>query len=637
MHRSTLLLATVVTALAASGRAALAGGCDPGTIAAPASFDGAIRPALAEDVDPAEGVVEVYLTAREAEWGFGIGSDTQVWTYNGVLPGPTIEAGVGDTLIVHLCNDLPEDTTIHWHGVETPADMDGSNIAQLTVPPGGSFRYEFPLLRAGTFWYHPHVRTHVAVEHGLYGLLIVRDPAEDRALDLPEREHLVVLDDVLLDPDGEIHEPFTGSREDVALEMLNGREGPLLLLNGVNQPTLTMEKGVPHRVRVLNAANARFQRVSVPDHPFWRIGGDQGLLEAPIRLEPAATSLLAPPPPTRLQPSQPPQQHPSDPDPTTGLLLTPGERADFLFFPVEGELGESLHFEWHDTQRGRHSVDFLPDGTVVLAHEVPDGSLQSDLFAVIQLTGDSPATEYEPPETLRPLQAIDVSGAPVLHLTLGHTLPNWDTGEVTFFIQAPGKPFPVLTPNDVHTVTAGGTYVWEVRNLTGGHHNFHTHGWSFQHLETRFVDLAHPDDPTRNYVEPASHLEDKDTFLVQRRPGTVPGESFSISRFAVTFDDTGREGRVGAEGKVPTATRSGGWLAHCHILEHSGRGMMTFFQVADVFTDGFESGDTSSWSATSPQRFGALAPALASTSHGIKTWTTPPPPVVTTVRLPRSE
>jgi hypothetical protein len=64
---------------------------------------------------------------------------------------------------------------------------------------------------------------------------------------------------------------------------------------------------------------------------------------------------------------------------------------------------------------------------------------------------------------------------------------------------------------------------------------------------------------------------------------------------------------------------------------------MTFFQVADVFTDGFESGDTSSWSATSPQRFGALAPALASTSHGIKTWTTPPPPVVTTVRLPRSE
>ncbi len=582
MHRSALLLALT---LLAAGCPAFAGTCDPGTVAVPASFDETVRPALAEDVDPAADVVEVYFTAREAVWDFGIGSNTPVWTYNGVIPGPTIEAEVGDTLVVHLCNDLPEDTTIHWHGVETPADMDGSNIAQLTVPPGGTFRYEFPLLRAGTFWYHPHVRTHVAVEQGLHGLLVVRDPAEDQALDLPQREHQLVLDDILLGPAGEILEPFTGTREEVALEMLNGREGSLLLLNGFVQPTMTLEKGVPHRLRVLNAANARFVRVSVPDHPLWRIGGDQGLLEEPIRLEPAAVSALKSP------------RHPSDPDPTTGLLLTPGERADVLFFPLPGELGEALHFEWHDTQRGRHSVEFLPDGTVILAHDAPDGTRSSELFGVIQLYGDSTATEYPPPATLRPLEAIDAAGAPVLRLTLGHTLPDWDTGEVTAFIQAPGKPFPLLAPRDVHTVNPGGTYLWEVKNLTGGHHNFHTHGWSFQHIETEFVDLAHPDDPDLNYVEPATHLENKDTFLVKRRPGFVPGESFSIARFAVTFDDTGREGRIEADGKVPSATRSGGWLAHCHILEHSARGMMTFFQVG-AFTDGFESGDTAAWSAT---------------------------------------
>ncbi len=583
MNRTTFLLASI---LIASGRAAFAGGCEPGTVAAPASFDTTIRTALAEDVNPAEDVVEVHLTAREAIWGFGFDSDTPVWTYNGVIPGPAIEAEVGDTLIVHLCNDLPEDTTIHWHGVETPANMDGSNIAQLTVPPGGTFRYEFPLLRAGTFWYHPHVRTHVAVEAGLHGLLIVRDPVEDKALGLPEREHLLVLDDVLLGPDGQLVEPFSGSREEVALEMLNGREGNLLLINGVIQPTMTLEKGVPHRMRVLNAGNARFVRASVPDHPFWRIGGDQGLLEEPIRLEPASTTGTPPP-------------HPSDPDPTTGLLLTPSERADVLFFPVTGELGESLHFEWHDTQRGRHSVEFLPGGTVILAHNVPDGTRPSELYGVIQLTGDSEETEYQPPETLKTLQPIDASGAPVLRLTLGHTIPDWDTGEVTFFIQAPGKPFAALTPDDVHTVNAGKTYLWEVKNLTGGHHNFHTHGWSFQHIETEFVDLAHPDDPELNYVEPATHLEDKDTFLVKRRPGSVPGESFSISRFAVAFDETGREDRVDADGKVPSAMRSGGWLAHCHILEHSARGMMTFFQVG-LFADGFESGDTSAWSDTTP-------------------------------------
>ncbi len=579
-------------------RPALGGVCDPGTVAAPASFDEVVRPALAEDVNPAEGIVEVRLTARETVWDFGFGSETPVWTYNGVIPGPTIEAEVGDTLIVHLCNDLPESTTIHWHGVETPANMDGSDIAQLTVPPGGTFRYEFPLLRAGTFWYHPHVRTFRSVERGLYALLIVRDPAEDQALDLPEREHLVVLDDILLGPDGQIVEPFTGSREEVALEMLNGREGNLLLLNGVFEPTLTLEKGVPHRMRVLNAANARFTRVSIPDHPFWRIGGDQGLLEEPIRLEPAATTtgrqgegpLRAPLPPA----------HPSDPDPTTGLLLTPGERADIVFFPVPGELSEALHFEWHDTQRGRHSVEFLPDGTVTLAHDVPDGSRSSELYGVIQLFGESEEIEYQPPPTLRPAEAIDTTGAKVLGLTLGHTIPDWDTGEIVAFIQAPGKPFPLLTPEDVYTVNAGGTYIWEVKNLTGSHHNFHTHGWSFQHIETEFVDLADPENPDTNYVEPATHLEDKDTFLLKRRPGFVPGQSFSISRFAVTFDDTGREDQVEAHGKIPSETRSGGWLAHCHILEHSGRGMMTFFQVTGVFADGFESGDTSAWSSTHP-------------------------------------
>ncbi len=583
MNRSTLLFALL---LLAAGRPAAAGVCDPGTVAVPASFDGTVHPALAEDVDPAAGVVEVYLTAREAVWDFGIGSGTPVWTYNGVIPGPTIEAEIGDTLVVHLCNDLPEDTTVHWHGVETPANMDGSNIAQLTVPPGGTFRYEFPLLRAGTFWYHPHVRTHVAVERGLHGLLIVRDPAEDQALGLPEREHLMVLDDILMAPGGEIVEPFSGPREQVALEMLNGREGGLLLLNGLVQPTMTLAKGVPHRLRVLNAGNARFVRASVPDHPFWRIGGDQGLLEAPIRLEPAATTLGRGEASTR---------HPSDPDPTTGLLLTPGERADAVFFPVPGELGEALHFEWHDTQRGRHSVEFLPNGTVTLAHNVPDGTGSSELYGIIQLFGDSDETEYVPPATLRPLTAIDAAGVPILRLTLGHTFPDWDTGEVTAFIQAPGKPFGMLTPSDVHTVNARDTYVWEVKNLTGGHHNFHTHGWSFQHLETEFVDLANPGDPASNYVEPASHLEDKDTFLIKRRPGTVPGESFSISRFAVTFDDAGREGQIAADGKVPSAMRSGGWLAHCHILEHSARGMMTFFQVTDLFADGFETGDAAAW------------------------------------------
>ena len=351
--------------------------CPPGTVAAPASFETIIQPALAVDTNPSADVVEVFLTAREAMVDYGSGNQTPVWTYNGVVPGPTIEADVGNTLIVHFCNNLPDETTIHWHGIETPANMDGSNISQLSVPPGGTFRYELPLLVAGTFWYHPHIRTDSQVERGLHALLIVRDPVEDTALGLPTREHLFVLDDTLLDASGQVVPPRTsgGDRETVALEILNGREGSIPLLNGVSRPILTMESGVPHRIRILNAANSRIMRMGFVDHVMWRIGGDQGLLERPIEIQP----------PLADTPTGAPSSEPgfSDPNPSTGLFITPGERADVVFVPT-GSV--PLAFLWHDTRRGRHSVEFHPDATcppegrlcrqgVSLAHNTPDGTL----------------------------------------------------------------------------------------------------------------------------------------------------------------------------------------------------------------------------------------------------------------------
>ncbi len=567
---------------------ALAGGCPAGTVASPASFDGVIRPALAEDVDPAANRVEVFLTAREDVVDLGTGNQTAVYTYNGVLPGPMIEANVGDTLVVNLCNDLPDPTTIHWHGLETPADMDGSHIAQLAVPPGGTFRYEFPLLVAGTFWYHPHIQTNVQVEKGLYGALIVYDPAEDAQLGLPSTDHVFMLDDIYLDPAGQIIEPFVGTREEVAMEQLNGREGNTQLFNGVFLPDGTIQQGIPQRARVINVANARYMRMSIPNIPMWRIGGDQGLLEDAIFV-PSAADII----PT-------PSNHPSDPDPTSGLLLTPGERADIVFVPHDEHPNPVMRLDWHDTQRGRHSIDFLPDGTVVLAHNIPDGTNLVKTYARFTTTGPAGATDWVPPDGLRTIMPIDTTGAPILPLVLGHTIPDWTTGNAIFFVQGPGLPFDVLTPSDVHTMLPNQTYIWEVKNLTGSHHNFHTHGWGFQHIETEFVDLDFPTDPDRNYIELATHLEDKDTFLLKRRPGTVPLRSFSISRFAVNFRDTGREGQIAASGKTPTTTTSGGWLAHCHILEHASRGMMTFFQIASdpFFTDGFESGDTSAWATT---------------------------------------
>src|SRR5512134_3730343 len=78
-------------------------------------------------------VVSVDLEARETEWEFTPGVKTRAWTYNGQVPGPVLEAMVGDVLEVRLTNRLPEPTTIHWHGLRLPAPMDGTEDVQLVI------------------------------------------------------------------------------------------------------------------------------------------------------------------------------------------------------------------------------------------------------------------------------------------------------------------------------------------------------------------------------------------------------------------------------------------------------------------------------------------------------------------------
>lgn len=98
-----------------------------------------IAPQSAEDLNPDPTVVEVELIASVEQVKFGKSQWTDVWTYNGSTPGPTIEANIGDTIVVHFYNLLPEETTVHWHGVEVPANMDGSHIAQTPSHPADTF------------------------------------------------------------------------------------------------------------------------------------------------------------------------------------------------------------------------------------------------------------------------------------------------------------------------------------------------------------------------------------------------------------------------------------------------------------------------------------------------------------------
>ena len=94
------------------------------------------------------------------------------WGYNGSLPGPTIEVNEGDRVRIIFQNKLPESTTIHWHGLEVPPEMDGPPfLSQAPVEPGGSFTYEFTLNQNGTFFYHSHGSMQQMM--GMVGLFVI--------------------------------------------------------------------------------------------------------------------------------------------------------------------------------------------------------------------------------------------------------------------------------------------------------------------------------------------------------------------------------------------------------------------------------------------------------------------------------
>lgn len=118
--------------------------------------------------------VEVNLTAQVVEWEVYPGETVEAWTYNGQYPGPEIRVTEGQKVRINITNDLPEATTIHWHGLDVPNDQDGvPGITQPAIEPGESWTYEFVAERVGTAMYHTHANTAAQLAKGLFGFFIV--------------------------------------------------------------------------------------------------------------------------------------------------------------------------------------------------------------------------------------------------------------------------------------------------------------------------------------------------------------------------------------------------------------------------------------------------------------------------------
>jgi FtsP/CotA-like multicopper oxidase with cupredoxin domain len=109
------------------------------------------------------------LTAQAVKWNILDSVAVTAYTYNGTVPGPMIRVTEGDQIRIVVKNELPDATTIHWHGVEVPNAMDGvPGVTQDPIEPGETFTYEFTAKPAGTFMYHSHFEGDVQVSAGLY-------------------------------------------------------------------------------------------------------------------------------------------------------------------------------------------------------------------------------------------------------------------------------------------------------------------------------------------------------------------------------------------------------------------------------------------------------------------------------------
>ena len=134
---------------------------------------------------------EIALTIGDSHFSTG-GRSAHAITINGTLPAPLIRLREGQNVRLAVTNRLKEDTSIHWHGLILPFQMDGvPGVSFPGIHPGETFTYEFPIRQSGTYWYHSHSGMQEAMGH--YGPIVI-DPAGVDPVQ-SDREHVIVLSD----------------------------------------------------------------------------------------------------------------------------------------------------------------------------------------------------------------------------------------------------------------------------------------------------------------------------------------------------------------------------------------------------------------------------------------------------------
>lgn len=464
------------------------------------SFENEVHvPPLLEPTVDDDGRKRFELELEEGETELLDGLSTETWGLNGTYLAPTLRAEQGDEVEVAVTNSVGEETTLHWHGMHLPAEMDGG--PHQMVAPGETWSPTWEIDQpAASLWFHPHLHGETAdhVYRGAAGMFIV-DDEEAASAGLPDEYGVddvpLIVQDKRFSSDGSLN--FSSPT------MSNvGVLGSEILINGTHDPYFEATTSLV-RFRVLNASNARVYNLGFDDdRAYWQVGTDSGLLTSPEEM-------------TRLQ-------------------LSPGERAEIV---VEVEPGERTILRSYE-----------PDlGASFWTNRFSGGD---DTFDLLQIRAAEELSDSEPlrddlVEIDAPVES-DATATRSFELTNARSINSrqMDMGRVD------------------EVVEVGTTEVWEITNEHGMPHSFHPHlihfavldvdgeeppphqrGWkdtvyvppdSTIRVIARFEDHA---DPTTPYMYHCHVLAHEDRGMMGQFVVVEPGDAPEVEAGGHTHDE----------------------------------------------------------------------------------------------------
>ncbi|MBY3445621.1 DUF4396 domain-containing protein [Rhizobium laguerreae] len=214
-----------------------------------------------------EGGVKVFdIETKVVRWTILPGITVDAYTFNGQLPGPRIQIREGDRVRINVKNSLPESTSVHWHGLVLPNEMDGpAEITQPPIHPGETYVYKFTAEQSGSYFYHSHDHVDRQQALGLYGALMI-DPAQADPTTIADREYVILLQEWL-------------KREGLTYPAMpmDGGQPNYFTINGRAYPetdTIKMKVGETLKVRFVGSNNGFIHPMHIHGGPFTVVARD---------------------------------------------------------------------------------------------------------------------------------------------------------------------------------------------------------------------------------------------------------------------------------------------------------------------------------------------------------------------------